>query len=55
MNTYKGIKQQSNKVDSQILIKAATLAQELDKPIIADELLKSDNPILLKITSYLKM
>lgn len=45
----------SSKVKSSILIDLADLAQQEDMMEIADELLKEDNPIILKIQTYLKM
>lgn len=55
VKSYEKVKQMTHKIDSNILIDLANLAQSRDMTEIADKLLEKDNPIIVKIQTYLKM
>ena len=55
MITYKKIKESTPSFESKILIDVANIAWKNQKKAIAEELLKEDNPVLLKITSFLEI
>ena len=55
LNSFNYIKKNVKNFDSAILIKIANKCYEKNRYNISEELLKYDNPIILKITSFLKM
>lgn len=55
IKSFEKCKQMTQKVDSSILIDLANIAQQQGMTIIADKLLEKDNPIIVKIQTYLKM
>ena len=55
LNSFNYIKKSIKNFDSAILINIANKCYEKNRYSISEELLKYDNPIILKITSFLKM